>query len=91
MRLDMNDDGTKSLISDNGTLGASVRRVHALKQPWDRDSLLILHFGRPGIAVELELLPGLSHRHPSVIAGILYRDLRRERDDATVVVIRRKP
>ena len=33
--------------------------------------------------------PGLSERHPSVIAGVLYRDFRRERDDASIVVLRK--
>jgi anti-sigma regulatory factor (Ser/Thr protein kinase)/serine/threonine protein phosphatase PrpC len=90
MRL-MKDDGAKSLISDNGTLGASVRRVHALKQPWDRETLLILHSDGLGSQWNLKSYPGLSQRHPSVIAGVLYRDFHRIRDDVTVVVIRRKP
>jgi hypothetical protein len=32
--------------------------------------------------------PGLLARHPSLIAGVLFRDGRRERDDATVLVLR---
>ena len=33
-------------------------------------------------------IPGLAARQPGVIAGVLYRDFRRERDDATIVVAR---
>ena len=31
--------------------------------------------------------PGLLRRHPAVIAGVLYRDSLRGRDDATIVVV----
>ena len=33
---------------------------------------------------DLDPYPGLGRRHPSLIAGVLYRDHRRERDDVTV-------
>jgi hypothetical protein len=32
--------------------------------------------------------PGFSRRHPGLVAGLLYRDFRRERDDVTVMVSR---
>jgi len=32
--------------------------------------------------------PGLVRRHPGLVAGLLYRDFRRERDDTTVIVAR---
>ena len=34
----------------------------------------------------LDDYPGLSQRHPSLIAGVLYRDFSRGRDDVTVLV-----
>jgi hypothetical protein len=34
----------------------------------------------------MESYPGLMSRHPSVIAGVLWRDHRRGNDDSTVVV-----
>jgi hypothetical protein len=34
----------------------------------------------------LATYPGLFQRHSAVIAGVLYRDCSRDRDDATVVV-----
>jgi hypothetical protein len=37
---------------------------------------------------DLEPYPGLMARDPAVIAGVLYRDFSRRRDDATVVVAR---
>jgi hypothetical protein len=35
---------------------------------------------------DLSKYPGLLARRPAVIAGILFRDFRRERDDASVLV-----
>jgi hypothetical protein len=35
--------------------------------------------------------PGLMQHHPSLIAGVLYRDCKRGRDDSLVVVMRRTP
>ena len=33
----------------------------------------------------------LGTHHPAVIAGVLYRDRSRQRDDATVIVASRRP
>ena len=35
----------------------------------------------------LDRYPGLAQRHPSLVAGILYRDYTRGRDDITVAVL----
>jgi hypothetical protein len=35
-----------------------------------------------------EPYPGLVMRHPAIIAGVLYRDFARGRDDLTVAVVR---
>jgi len=36
---------------------------------------------------DLAKYPGLWRRHPGVIAGVLYRDFRRGRDDVTIAVL----
>jgi hypothetical protein len=36
----------------------------------------------------LDRYPGLETHHPSVIAGVLYREFKRGRDDVTMVVAR---
>jgi hypothetical protein len=43
-----------------------------------------------GTRWRLDAYPGLTARHPSLIAGILYRDHGRPRDDVTVVVSRER-
>jgi hypothetical protein len=37
---------------------------------------------------DIDRYPGLFQRHPSLVASVLFRDFRRGRDDATVVVAR---
>ncbi len=39
---------------------------------------------------DLGAYPELRTRHPSIVAGILYRDCCRKRDDVTVIVIRER-
>lgn len=82
---------SKNLVSDNGTLGANVRKFQSYTQPWSDDMLLVVHSDGISQPWNLDDYPGLAHRHPSVIAGVLYRDFKRRRDDATVVVVRYVP
>ena len=70
--------------------GTSIRKVQEFTYPWDCGALLIMH--SDGLATQwaLDRYPGLSARHPSVIAGVLYRDFRRKHDDVTVLVARER-
>lgn len=83
--------GSKNLVSDNGTLGASLRKVLEFTYPWKPGMLLIMHSDGLSSQWNLDDYPGLTQRHPSLIAGVLYRDFKRTRDDATVLVVRHAP
>jgi hypothetical protein len=50
--------------------------------------LLILHSDGLATRWDLSKYPGLTHRHPTLIAAALYRDFARGRDDVTVFVAR---
>lgn len=78
----------RQLVSHNGTLGHMMRRVQQFDFPLPAGALLIFH--SDGVATHWNLAdyPGLAGRHPSVIAGVLYRDHERGRDDVTVLVVR---
>jgi anti-sigma regulatory factor (Ser/Thr protein kinase) len=78
----------RQLISHNGTVGHNLRRVQQFEFGFPRGSLLICH--SDGLATHWNLgeYPGLASRHPGLIAGVLYRDHERGRDDVTVVVAR---
>ncbi|HET6900551.1 MAG TPA: serine/threonine protein kinase, partial [Vicinamibacteria bacterium] len=83
-------NGTHShhTVSHNGTAGHGTVRIREFTYPWPKGALLVL--ASDGLATRwtLEQYPGLSTRHPSLVAAILYRDHSRQRDDVTVVVAR---
>jgi anti-sigma regulatory factor (Ser/Thr protein kinase) len=81
-------ENRRQLVSHNGTLGHNLRRVQQFEFDFPRGALLIFH--TDGLATHWNLgeYPGLANRHPGLIAGVLYRDHERGRDDVTVIVIR---
>jgi anti-sigma regulatory factor (Ser/Thr protein kinase) len=81
--------GARHMVSHNGIVGHEVRKIQEFVYPWSQDSLLVMH--SDGIATHwnLDQYPGLVGRHPSLIAGVLYRDFARGRDDVTVVVAKK--
>ncbi len=82
-------DGTRrGMMSHNGTAGHEVRRIVALDYAWPDSGLLIMHTDGISTKWDLDSYPGLSLRHPALIAAVVYRDFRRRTDDATVLVAR---
>jgi anti-sigma regulatory factor (Ser/Thr protein kinase) len=80
--------GARSLVSHNGIAGHEMRKVQEFLYDWPEDSLLVMHSDGLSARWDLSRYPGLASRHPSVVAGVLYRDFSRGRDDALVVVVR---
>jgi len=80
---------TRRMVSHNGTLGHALKTVKPFTYPAQGETLVILASDGLGTAWSLESYPGLRLRHPSLIAGVLYRDFSRHRDDVTVLVARR--
>ena len=84
--------GRRHLVSGNGTAGHDAGRIHEFSYPWPADALLVMYSDGLGSRWQLERYPGLSGRHPALVAGVLYRDWSRGRDDVTVVAARlRRP
>jgi anti-sigma regulatory factor (Ser/Thr protein kinase) len=76
---------SRSLVSHNGILGHEVRRIQEFSYPWLPESRLII--SSDGLATwNVDRYPGLLNRHPSIVAGVLYRDFWRQRDDVSVLV-----
>jgi hypothetical protein len=84
----VSNEGTRSLASLNGTIGHSVHKIQEFAYPWPEGAWLIMHSDGLTSRWRLDSYPGLSARHPALVAGVLYRDFSRGRDDATVVAIR---
>jgi anti-sigma regulatory factor (Ser/Thr protein kinase) len=80
----------KRLISHSGTLGAQVRQVREVTYPAAPGAVLILHSDGLSTHLDPDNYPTLLRRSAATVAGVLYRDLFRGRDDATVLVIRRR-
>jgi len=83
--------GTKRTVSLPGTAGHVARRIQEFEYPLDPDGLFVVCSDGIGTAWSLDAYPGLIGAHPSLIAGVLYRDFTRVRDDATVIVVRNLP
>src|SRR5262245_7434766 len=77
------------MISNNGTAGHVAPRIRAFDYRFHGAATVILHSDGLSARWDLREYPGLVSAHPSLIAGILYRDFRRGRDDASIVVVRR--
>jgi hypothetical protein len=80
---------TRSLVSQNGTVGHTIRRVQAFDYGWDEGSLLLMHSDGLETRWSLDRYAALSQRHPSLVAAVLYGHHKRARDDVTVLAVRR--
>lgn len=83
-----NGETRKALLSHNGTLGHSLQSIRQWDFDWKPHTLLIFHSDGISTKWDLANYPGLSTRDTAIIAGVIYRDFRRERDDASVIVMR---
>jgi len=78
----------KRLVSHNGTAGHLAPRIREFTYPFVGTPLVILHSDGLGARWDLASYPGLAESPPSIIAGVLFRDFRRDRDDAAVLAVR---
>jgi len=83
-------ESSRGLVSHHGTLGFTWARPRQFAYDWPAGDLLIMHSDGLSSRWNLAHLRGLHALHPALIAAVLYRDLGRARDDATVVVVRRR-
>jgi hypothetical protein len=81
--------GKRSLVSHNGTAGHIARTLQEFTYPMPAGAVLVMHSDGLQTGWNPADYPGLWTRDPTLVAGVLYRDFTRRRDDATVVVGRR--
>jgi anti-sigma regulatory factor (Ser/Thr protein kinase) len=79
-----------SLVSQNGTAGHTAPRIQEFTYPIPRQSVVVLHTDGLSGRWDLDGYPGLRTRHPGIIAGVLYRDFARKRDDVAVAVVKER-
>lgn len=85
----VNGTEIKRIAADNGIVGHVISRPRELVHECRPGTALIVHSDGLTANWHLDRYPGLMQHHPALIAGVLYRDCKRGRDDALIVVIRR--
>jgi len=80
----------QGLVSHNGIVGERVAKIQEFTYPWTPEALLVLYSDGLTSRWTLTSYPGLTTHHPNLIAGVLYRDFVRGRDDVTVAVVRER-
>ncbi len=83
-------DARRHLMSHNGIVGSNLRKVQEFSHPWHAGAMLVLHSDGIATRWDLAAYPGLAFRHPAIVAAVLYRDFARQRDDASVLVLRQQ-
>jgi anti-sigma regulatory factor (Ser/Thr protein kinase) len=81
---------TRSMVSHNGTVGHEVRKIQEFQYDWPAGALVIMQSDGLQTHWRLDRYPGLVTRDPALIAGVLYRDFTRGRDDVTVLAVRQR-
>jgi anti-sigma regulatory factor (Ser/Thr protein kinase) len=81
----------QNLVSMNGTLGHGAFHARLFTYPLSGQTLLVMHSDGLATRWNLEDYAGLLARDPAIVAGVLYRDYTRGRDDVTVLAASLEP
>jgi anti-sigma regulatory factor (Ser/Thr protein kinase) len=80
----------KTLLTQNGTAGVTMRSPEENTFPWPSHALIVLFSDGVETRWRPELLRPVLGSDPALPAALLLREHNRGRDDATVAVLRRK-
>jgi len=86
----LDGDSRRALVSHNGIVGHNMRKVQEFSAPCPPHATCILHSDGIQTQWDLDKYPGLLARSPALVAAVLMRDFIRRRDDAMVLVVRRR-
>jgi len=81
-------ESSRQLMPQSGIVGHTMPRIQASDVPWPTNARLVMHSDGISSRWNTEAYPGLLARHPALMAGVLFRDFARDRDDATALVLR---
>lgn len=82
------DGTTRGMVTHNGTLGSAICPLQQFSYRWQNSDQLVMYTDGLKSLLDFSRYPGLLRKDPNILAGVLYRDFARGRDDATVVVAR---
>ena len=82
-------ESNRHFIPQNGIVGHKMPpSVQPSVLPWPVHARLVMHSDGISAQWNADQYPGLLARHPALLAGVLFRDFARPRDDVTVLVLR---
>jgi hypothetical protein len=84
----VSEDSSRAMVSHSGILGHQVRKIQAFDYPLPPGGCVVMHSDGVSGKWKLGSYPGLLRRDSALLAGALFRDFARDRDDASVVVYR---
>jgi anti-sigma regulatory factor (Ser/Thr protein kinase) len=83
----LNGDSASHLVPQNGIVGHALPTLRATVTEWPARARLVMHSDGVSARWRADSYPGLASSHPSLLAGVLFRDFARERDDVTILVV----
>ena len=84
----ISEDSARAMVSHSGILGHQVRKIQAFDYPLPPGGCVVMHTDGVSGKWKAASYPGLLRRDSALLAGALFRDFARDRDDASVVVYR---
>jgi anti-sigma regulatory factor (Ser/Thr protein kinase) len=83
-------DSDRTILSQHGTVGLQIRRPEEVSTEWPRHAAVVVHTDGVQSRWPPRTIAPLLMRDPGLAAAVLARDFCRGRDDATVLVVRRR-
>lgn len=80
----------RGVVSMNGIVGHQMSKPKTFSYDCGPDDVVIFHSDGLTTHWKLDDFPGLISRSAGLIAGMLYKHFKRGRDDATILVVRRR-
>ena len=78
---------TQYLVPQNGIVGHGMPALRATSASWPAGARLVMHSDGIVARWRLDAYENALTIHPALLAGMLYRDCSRDRDDVTVIVL----
>jgi anti-sigma regulatory factor (Ser/Thr protein kinase) len=82
------DQTIKTMVSHSGIVGHHLTRINQFEYDLPPDGVVVMHSDGLTNKWRVDRYPGLFRRDPALLAGVLYRDFTRGRDDASVIIFR---
>lgn len=79
----------KSLASFNGIVGHGIKKIQTFTYSLPKDFILCMYSDGLITHWEIEKYIGLLDKPAKIIAGVLYRDYIRKKDDITITILKR--